>query len=91
MQLPISQIVKGHVNEVLGLNMDLSAKRMEICKMCPIYSPRFGGTCNSNLYLNPYTNDVSNKKEDEDYIRGCGCRLSAKTTLPNANCPADKW
>lgn len=90
MQLPISQIVKGHVNEVLGLNTDLSAKRMEICRMCPIYSPKLGGLCNSNLYLNPYTNEVSTVKR-EDYIQGCGCRLSAKTTLPNANCPADKW
>lgn len=90
MQLPISQIVKGHVNEVLGLNTDISEKRMNICRMCPIYSPKFGGLCNSNLYLDPSTGNVSTVLRN-GYIRGCGCRLSAKTTLPNANCPADKW
>jgi hypothetical protein len=58
--------------------------------MCPIYSPKFGGLCNSNLYLDPSTGNVSTVLRN-GYIRGCGCRLSAKTTLPNANCPADKW
>lgn len=86
----IGNIVKGHVNELLGLNTDLSKQRMEICKACPIYSSRLGGLCNSNLYLNPYTNEASTVKR-EGFIQGCGCRLSAKTTLPNASCPADKW
>lgn len=90
MQLPISQIVKGHVNEMLGLNSDISANRMAICQMCPIYSPKFGGLCNSSLYLDPDTGNVSTVQRN-GYVQGCGCRLSAKTTLPNANCPADKW
>lgn len=63
---------------------------MEICEQCPIFSPRLGGICNSGLYLNPETNDISLGPE-EGYYKGCGCRLQAKTTNPEANCPAHKW
>ena len=30
--MEIGQIVKGHVNEVLGLNEDIKEKRMKICR-----------------------------------------------------------
>ena len=46
--------------------------------------------CNNKLWLNPITKDVSLDKKD-GYVRGCGCVLSAKTRLPNAVCPANKW
>jgi len=45
--MEIGNIVKGHVNEVLGLNVDLKAKRMEICRKCPIFKDILGGICNS--------------------------------------------
>jgi hypothetical protein len=45
--MEIANIVKGHVNEVLGLNVDLKAKRLEICCKCPIYKNSLGGLCNS--------------------------------------------
>lgn len=57
--MQIGQIVKGHVNEVLGLNKDISEERLNICYSCPIYSPKFGGLCNNRLWLNPNTGDVS--------------------------------
>lgn len=90
MRLAINDIVKGHANELLGLNVDISEKRLEICMKCPIYSPRYGGICNDKLWLNPETDEISTSRK-EGYIRGCGCRLSAKTTLPNASCVAGKW
>lgn len=90
MKLPISDIVKGHVNEALGLNKDFAQARQEICKQCPIYSSRMGGLCNDKLWLDPETGDVSLKHKD-GYVRGCGCRIPAKTTLPNAKCVAGKW
>lgn len=90
MELPISQIVKGHANELLGLNQDISEIRLNICKQCPIYSSEWGGLCNSKLWLDPNTNQVSLKEKD-GYVQGCGCRLLAKTTLPNAKCIAGKW
>ena len=88
--MEIGQIVKGHVNEVLGLNEDLKEKRMQICLKCPLYKDTLGGICNSSLWLNPKTNEISTEQEN-DYYRGCGCRLQAKTTLATASCPAKKW
>lgn len=88
--MDIGQIVHGHVNEVLGLNEDIKEKRIKICLKCPLYKDMLGGICNSKLWLNPKTGDVSTEQKD-DYYRGCGCRLQAKTTLATATCPAKKW
>lgn len=90
MKLPIGDIVKGHVNEALGFNKDFAARREAICKKCPIYSSKFGGLCNDKLWLDPKTDEISIKRKD-GYVRGCGCRIPAKTTLPNATCVAGKW
>lgn len=90
MKLPVGQIVQGHINELVGLNEDISEKRLQICKKCPIYSTEWGGVCNRKLWLDPETNRVS-LKPLEGYVQGCGCRLLAKTTLPNAKCVAGKW
>ena len=88
--MEIGNIIHGHVNEVLGLNEDLKEKRMQICRKCPLYKDTLGGICNSSLWLNPKTNEISTEQEN-DYYRGCGCRLQAKTTLATASCPAKKW
>lgn len=90
MKLPIGDIIEGHANELLGLNENISEKRLQICKQCPIYCQRWGGTCNDRLWINPETNEVSVNPKD-GYVRGCGCRLPAKTTLPYATCIAGKW
>ncbi len=88
--MEIGKIITGHVNEVLGLNKNLTEVRLEICKKCPLYSARFGGTCNNRLYLNKENGDVSVSYKT-GYVRGCGCRLKAKTTLAREKCPAGKW
>lgn len=88
--MELGNIVKGHANELLGRNKDLSEERLEICRECPIYSNEYGGLCNSKLYFDPNTNQVSSQKRF-GYIKGCGCRLKAKTTLKDARCPANKW
>lgn len=88
--MEIGQIVKGHMNELLGLNKDISEERLKVCYSCPLYSTKFGGLCNNRLWLNPNTGDVSTS-EQEGYIHGCGCRLLAKTKLPGASCPLKKW
>ncbi|MCI7207081.1 MAG: hypothetical protein MSA15_13960 [Clostridium sp.] len=46
--------------------------------------------CNNKLWLNVNTGDVSSVQKS-GYKRGCGCRLQAKTRLPNAVCPLSKW
>lgn len=88
--MEIGNIVTGHLNEVLGLNKDISEPRLRICKKCPLYTPRLGGMCNMRLWLNPETRDVSPEAKD-DYFRGCGCRVEAKATIAKERCPAGKW
>ena len=88
--MEIGNIVKGHINEVLNINQDISRNRLEICYRCPLYSSKLGGTCNNRLWLNPSTGDISTTKKP-GYINGCSCRLSAKTRIPTAKCPAGKW
>lgn len=83
-------IVHGHINEVLGLNKDISTERMKVCKTCPLFKNVFGGVCNPNLWLNPDTMDISNRRK-EGYYKGCGCRISPKTKLVYAHCPAHRW
>lgn len=68
----------------------MSKKRLKICYTCPLYSSKFGGICNNKLWLNPNTGDVS-LTEKKNYVRGCSCRLLAKTRLANQACPAGKW
>ena len=88
--MDLGDIAKGHINELFKKNSDISKERLRICYECPLYSDRFGGICNNKLYLNPKTGDVSTYKKP-GYINGCSCRLNAKTTLPNAQCPVGKW
>lgn len=83
-------IVGGAVNSVFGINKEMSDKRMSICKKCPLFSVKLGGMCNNRLLLNPNTNNVS-VNEKEGYYRGCGCKLSFKTSVPSEECPAGKW
>lgn len=87
----LSDILKGHVNEALGLNKTTSEYRMDVCRKCPLYLITVAGpVCNNKLWINVETGDVSNKRKD-GYTNGCGCRLKAKTTLHNAKCPIGKW
>lgn len=84
-------IIEGHINELLGLNDDISKKRLLICRQCPLYKRTyFGPICNSKLYYNPTTNELSETPK-EGFIQGCGCRLEAKTTLINEKCIIGKW
>ena len=88
--MEIGNIVQGHLNEVLGLNKDISTGRLKICYQCPLYSSNLGGMCNNRLWLNVETGDISTTAK-QGYRRGCGCRLNAKTSLTNAVCPVGKW
>lgn len=83
-------MVHGFINDVFNINEDISKNRLNICYRCPLYSTKFGGICNSKLWLNVNTGDVSTT-EKPGYKTGCGCKLSAKTRVPNAKCPVEKW
>lgn len=87
-------IVKGHVNELTNGNQDLYEYRMAICKECPLFKMgKLGPVCNSDLYVNPENKKATTTQRD-GYIRGCGCRLEAKTRLARTEggqCPANFW
>jgi hypothetical protein len=84
-----TQIAKGHLNELLGRNKDFSEKRLKICEQCPLCKKDnkfLGWMCNSSIYMDIKTGETSPKYKI-GYKNGCGCRLTAKTTLLNAKCP----
>ena len=73
----ITNIVNGHLNELLGNNEVMKDSFM-------------GYVCSSKLWLNPKTGDISTERKD-GYKRGCGCRLNAKVRDIKSSCPACKW
>lgn len=62
-------------------------ERLKICQRCPIYT---NGRCNSNLWINPDTNEVSSTSKP-GYVRGCNCLISIKAKNKNNHCVAGKW
>lgn len=88
--MEVGNIVDGNISKVLGLDKDFVKIRAKICEDCPIYSSKNGGTCNSNLWIDPKTEDVS-FKEKSGYVRGCGCILKFKWKDPIGKCIIGKW
>ena len=88
--MEIGQVIKGHINEVLNLNKDISEGRLQICYKCPLYSPKYGGLCNNRLWLNVETGDISLVSKP-GYKNGCGCHLNYKVSNINSVCPVGKW
>lgn len=87
----ISSIIKGHVKEVLKQNEELSTYRLNICKGCPLcYDSAWGLLCNRFKWIDKTTGVVSDTSID-GYIRGCGCRLDAKTRNNDDECVIGKW
>lgn len=89
-----NEIANGHFNELrskvgLGNESDESifSKREAICNACPLKN---GNNCNTQLWINPKTREVVNMPKD-GFIRGCGCRLSAKQKSKLSVCPAGFW
>lgn len=78
------------MRELWKLQDELSTKRLNICFRCPLYIDEYGGMCNSKLWLNVKTGDVTTKKRS-GYVQGCGCNLQLKTQNSTAQCPAGKW
>lgn len=64
-------------------------ERLRICEVCPICDTD-NWICNSRLYLNPETNEVSVSPK-EGFIKGCGCAILYKYKNANKHCPAKKW
>lgn len=91
----IGQIVKGHYNEFTNREEKMSRAKMDICLACPLYTiGKFGPKCNPNMWVNPKDQQDFSHYAKKDFIKGCGCRLEAKTRLSRKDggiCPADFW
>ena len=76
----------------MNLEYNEAESRMNICKKCPLYKKNeiAGAICNSRLFLNPDTGEVSEIKKP-GFKSGCGCRLDNKTKTSYARCPLGKW
>ena len=83
-------IIKGHVNELLGRERDLSERRMKICRSCPLFTDIMGGICDSKKCVDKTTHKIQHAP-GENTICGCSCRMASKSTLKNAKCVLDKW
>ena len=84
-------IIKGHWSELLRKEEAMSKERLAICKVCPIMKlTSVGPICDKDLTLNPITNEIS-YEDKPGFTRGCNCRLNAKTRIPHAHCPVNKW
>ncbi len=91
MKTNFKDILKGHVNEIMKSEEELYQERISICKECPLFKETsLGPICNSNLYLDNNTGTVYTNSGD-NRTRGCGCRLNAKTRLPDSRCPVGSW
>lgn len=93
MEVPLNKIkniVVGHINELVGNNKSISEQRLEICLKCPmLLKTPIGLLCNPNLYINK-NNEISNVNKD-GFVRGCSCRVHAKTSVSNEHCIVNKW
>ncbi len=85
-------IVTGTINNLLNREEELFNERIKICRQCKLLRKDsfFGEICNSRLWLNPTTNEIS-YIPTEGYTKGCGCILSSKTRVKQEVCPARKW
>lgn len=89
--MAITNILNGHINELLGDNENLSKKRLSICKLCPLYTEKwYGAICDNNKWMNLETKEIS-KTPVEGWVNGCMCRLEAKTRDKHSKCKINKW
>lgn len=88
----LDQIISGHVKELLNQEQELFNERIKICRECKLLTKDkiLGEICDKYKWINPDTQELSLIQLD-GYINGCGCRLMAKTRVPEAHCPLKKW
>lgn len=82
-----SNEIKSHVNYLNATDDEIFTARAKICDNCPLKN---GNNCDTQRYINPETREVSNAFKP-NFIRGCGCRLSAKQKSKQSACPAGFW
>ena len=70
--------------------MELVDKRLEVCKVCPLYKETaFGAVCNPKLYIKKAGETSYIPKEGNK--KGCNCILRRKAANPGNHCIIGKW
>lgn len=88
--MSITDIINGHINEILNKEENLSIKRMAICLKCPISKhTSLGLICDNTKWISK--DDQVSLEAKPGYTRGCNCRLQAKTRLPHNHCIINRW
>lgn len=90
--MELTQIIDGHIKELLNKEQELFDERIAICRECKLLTKDkiFGEICDRNKWINPITQHLSLEHLD-GYINGCGCRMAAKARIAEAHCPLKKW
>lgn len=83
------QIVEGYTNYAFGKEEELSEKRMEICRKCPLYDEDTD-RCSSKKCYNKKTGELSTVP-DKGFICGCNCYMTKKSRVKNAKCVLNNW
>lgn len=84
----------------------LASERMKICMNCPAVrmNGAVGPRCSPDArvrHVDPPSDELKTllrqhgikfkSLDDRIIVHGCGCRLNAKTRVPEEVCPAGKW
>lgn len=85
----VGQIAEGWSNYVFGKEEELSEKRMEICKICPLYN-KDNDRCDSKKCWDTINNKIVDLP-GKNIICGCNCYCKKKTRVKNAKCVLGKW
>lgn len=90
--MSISAIAVGTLKNLFNKDEELFLQRIAICRKCKLHKidKIFGEVCNSTLYLNPKTNEISAIPK-AGFYHGCGCVLGSKCRVKDAECPLKKW
>lgn len=90
--MSIDQIAEGFFNNLTNRKEELFKQRIQICRSCKLHTVDkiFGEVCNSRLYINPNTDEIS-KTVKPGFIHGCGCVLKSKCRVETAHCPIGRW
>ena len=85
-------IAKGFFNNLTNREDLLYKERIAICRSCKLLKNdnMFGEICSNDLFLNPNTDEIS-RENKKGFFSGCGCILRAKTRVPEARCPLNRW
>jgi len=90
--MSINSIIEGTFKNLLNKDQALYLERIAVCHKCKLLKRDriFGEICNSTLFLNPRTNELSPIPKP-GFKNGCSCVLGSKCRVLDEQCPLGKW